>query len=274
MAKSGGVGERNISRYYYYIDYALFVNVVKLKLHKIRQKLENSLQIQEANYFCSSCDGKWSLLETQMLFNPESALFVCPHCSVELEAILNSLNTTLSNDSSLSSQYHKFMEMQAPIVALLKRADKLVISSVDVQALIKRAIVNSNEEASINTTDLVHAPDRPSSPLIPVEKGNQKEELSNSIEVDIVKSSFSSLSSYLKPYSKVQVPVPVPGFTPVSGEKQADRSLEESSPFVEENFFMEVQGREIAINEISEEDLSLMTPEEYEFYYNALQKKA
>ena len=290
--KGGGGGERSISRYYYYLDYGLFINVVRLKLYKIRQRLESSLQIQEANYFCSSCDGKWSLLETQMLFHPESSLFMCPTCNMELETITaNASTTTLpggGGESMLSSQYHKFMDMQSPIVTLLKKTDNIVVAPVDIQALIKRATVHSNEEAAINTTDLVYVPDRSISPIIPTQTGKHKEEREPSssssssskggvIEVDIVKSTFH-LPSLDVPKEPILGSIQVAEITKhldshsrsISAMTVAAESLSPLLP-LKEKIYIEVQGRKISIDEISEEDLSLMSSEEYELYYNALQ---
>lgn len=230
--------------------------------------MENSLQIQEALYTCYPCNEKWTLLDTPSLFDAQSSLFICPHCRSELESVINSNTSTIDKIDS-SSAYGKFMEIQTPLVSLLKKADELTISSIDIQSLVQSTLVSSNEEATINTIDLIYNENNTLKPRKVIGEMEKGEKLNN-IEVDIIPSSNilrstapmtgyrSNMTSMMQSSSDINL-----NFTEDSIEQ-----VDESKEIVT----VEVQGAKIPIDKLTENDLSRMSPEEYEAYYMTLQK--
>lgn len=60
--------------HYYYINYKLFVNVVKYKLDHMRKKLESDTNMAQnrTSYKCSMCNSTFSDLDVDKLFDPGS----------------------------------------------------------------------------------------------------------------------------------------------------------------------------------------------------------
>ncbi|KAJ3155033.1 hypothetical protein HDU89_007223 [Geranomyces variabilis] len=119
-----GKQQRKISRTYYYIDYKVFVDVVKWKIYKIGKLIEKEVQMQMANmpYKCPRCNKEYSALDFAMLTKTANLMPLCDICSVEIVA-----GSTGVDSAGVSEKYTKFMDESQPIVELLKQTDKLVI---------------------------------------------------------------------------------------------------------------------------------------------------
>jgi len=115
---------RNVTKQYYYIDYKLFVDTVKWKIHqmtkKINEKRENELQ--NKGYRCPACDTKYSPLDVLTLIDQHTNLFMCEYCRVELIQENNE-----ESENAVQELYSKLMLQCGPILDLLKMTDKLVI---------------------------------------------------------------------------------------------------------------------------------------------------
>jgi len=112
------------TKQYHYIDYKLFVDTVKWKIHqmteKINEKRENELQ--NKGYRCPTCDNKFTPLDVLTLVDPLTNLFKCEYCHTELIQENNE-----ESENAGQELYSKLMLQCGPIVDLLKMTDKLVI---------------------------------------------------------------------------------------------------------------------------------------------------
>lgn len=108
--KQQDTGNLNIYNFYF-INYKLFVNVVKYKLDHIRKKLENEEQ-QARNrpcFQCQQCQKNYSDLEVDRLIDMETGLFKCTFCNGDVEEDASHINT-YSSGSSLGT-FNEQMEM-------------------------------------------------------------------------------------------------------------------------------------------------------------------
>jgi len=66
----------------YFINYKIFVNIVKYKLDMMRKKMEVEERdaTSRSSFKCSSCDKQFSDLEADQLFDPMSGEFRCTFC--------------------------------------------------------------------------------------------------------------------------------------------------------------------------------------------------
>ncbi|TPX60300.1 hypothetical protein PhCBS80983_g01849 [Powellomyces hirtus] len=119
-----GKQQRKISRSYYYIDYKLFVDVVKWKIYKIGKMIEKEVQMQMANmpYKCPLCLKEYSALDFAMLHKTADMMPLCDICNIPIEVGSSGVDST-----GVSEKYTKFMNESQPIVELLKQTDKLII---------------------------------------------------------------------------------------------------------------------------------------------------
>jgi transcription initiation factor TFIIE subunit alpha len=71
---------------YYFINYSLFVNVVKYKLDHMRRKIETEQRdsANRSSYICPSCEKTFTDLEADQLLDPMSMLFLCTFCKFEV----------------------------------------------------------------------------------------------------------------------------------------------------------------------------------------------
>jgi len=66
----------------FFINYKIFVNIVKYKLDMMRKKMEVEERdaTSRSSFKCASCDKKFSDLEADQLFDPMSGEFKCTFC--------------------------------------------------------------------------------------------------------------------------------------------------------------------------------------------------
>ncbi|KAJ3008416.1 hypothetical protein HKX48_008545 [Thoreauomyces humboldtii] len=119
-----GRQQRKINRQYYYIDYKLFVDVVKWKIFRIGKMIEKEVQMQMANmpYKCPQCTKEYSALDFAMLSKTADMRPLCDVCGVMIEEGSSGVDST-----GVSEKYTKFMNESQPIVDLLKQTDRLII---------------------------------------------------------------------------------------------------------------------------------------------------
>ena len=107
---------------FYFINYKLFVNVVKYKLDHIRRKLENEEQQarNRPSYQCVQCHKHFSDLEVDRLVDFTTGLFHCSYCNGDVEEDANHINTQ-TKGSSLG----RFNEQMEQIYNLLKECENI-----------------------------------------------------------------------------------------------------------------------------------------------------
>jgi len=82
--------QRQIPNTYYYLDYKIFVDVVKYKIHKMRGALDAVVTKQEINspaFKCLACENTYTQVEVTHSFDPETCGFLCPNDNYPLEAL-------------------------------------------------------------------------------------------------------------------------------------------------------------------------------------------
>ncbi len=64
--------KKNITMQYYYINYKVFVNVVKYKLHRIREKIQTEERKSRNRmlYVCPHCHNTYTDLDVDRLLDP------------------------------------------------------------------------------------------------------------------------------------------------------------------------------------------------------------
>ena len=71
----------------WFINYRIFVNIVKYKLDHMRKKMETEERdaTSRSSFKCSSCDKQFTDLEADQLFDPMSGEFRCTFCGNSVE---------------------------------------------------------------------------------------------------------------------------------------------------------------------------------------------
>ena len=80
--------EKKVTRHnFYFINYSLFVNVVKYKLDHMYRKIQSQERAatSRASYICPKCQKTFTDLEADQLVDFATGLFLCTHCHEEVE---------------------------------------------------------------------------------------------------------------------------------------------------------------------------------------------
>lgn len=119
--KQPDTGNFNIYNFYF-INYKIFVNVVKYKLDHIRRKLETEEQQvrNRPSFQCQDCDSHYSDLEVDRLIDFATGDLKCTFCSGVVEEDPTQINS-LGTGSSLG----KFNEQMETIFNLLKECEHI-----------------------------------------------------------------------------------------------------------------------------------------------------
>ena len=107
---------------FYFINYNLFVNVVKYRLDHMRKKLENEEQQAKnrPSFQCEQCSKTFSDLEVDRLLDFSSGLFKCTFCNGLVEEDISHIKN-YSSSSSLA----KFNEQMETIFKLLRQCENI-----------------------------------------------------------------------------------------------------------------------------------------------------
>lgn len=107
---------------FYFINYKLFVNVVKYKLDHIRRKLETEEQQAQnrPSFQCLRCSKHFSDLEVDRLMDFNTNSMKCSFCGGEVEEDINHIKTQ-SKGSSLG----RFNDQMESIYNLLKECENI-----------------------------------------------------------------------------------------------------------------------------------------------------
>ena len=107
---------------FYFINFKVFVNVIKYKLDHIRRKLESDEQQarNRPSFSCSLCENKYSDLEVDRLLDIATGLLKCGFCGGEVEEEMTEKHSSL-NKSSLAL----FNEQMEPLFKLLRACENI-----------------------------------------------------------------------------------------------------------------------------------------------------
>jgi transcription initiation factor TFIIE subunit alpha len=111
---------------YYFIDYKLFVNVVKYKLDHIRNKIEHDEReaTNRPSFVCTQCDKRYSDLEIDRLLDPSSGELICEFCSGPIDEDTTDVELK-QNSRSLLALFNEQMEQ---IFMLLRGCENIKLA--------------------------------------------------------------------------------------------------------------------------------------------------
>jgi len=71
----------------WFINYRIFVNIVKYKLDQMRKKMETEERdaTSRSSFKCTNCDKQYTDLQADQLFDPMSGEFKCTYCGSSVE---------------------------------------------------------------------------------------------------------------------------------------------------------------------------------------------
>lgn len=112
-----------ISFNYYFINYKVFVNVVKYKLDHVRKKIESE-EKQAKNrpsFLCTQCSKKYSDLEVDRLFDLETGQLKCTLC----EGLVEEDSAMIKQSNTSRTNLARFNEQMEPIFQLLRECEHI-----------------------------------------------------------------------------------------------------------------------------------------------------
>lgn len=110
---------------YYFINYQVFVNIVKYKLDHIRRKIEmeEMHNTSRASFRCPTCEKTFTDLEVNELFDMMSGTFRCTYCNNEVEE-----DASASSVQDSRTLLAKFNEQIQPVYDLLQKCDDIKLA--------------------------------------------------------------------------------------------------------------------------------------------------
>jgi transcription initiation factor TFIIE subunit alpha len=110
---------------YYFINYLMFVNVVKYKLDHVRRKIEMEERdnTSRASFKCPSCEKTFTDLEADQLFDMSLQKFICTMCQ---EEVVEDESAVMKKDAR--TLLAKFNEQIEPLYVLLRECDGISLS--------------------------------------------------------------------------------------------------------------------------------------------------
>lgn len=110
---------------YYFINYKVFVNVIKYKLDMMRKRLETEERdaTSRANFKCTNCCKTFTDLEVDQLFDLSSGDLRCTYCGSLVEEDMSAIP---KKDSRL--MLAKFNEQLQPLYDLLREVEGIKLA--------------------------------------------------------------------------------------------------------------------------------------------------
>ena len=110
---------------YYFINYTVFVNVVKFKLDHMRRRIEvdERESTSRASFVCPKCDKAFTDLDADQLFDFVSQSFLCTYCGSEVQE-----ETAAPPAAHARSLMVKFNEQIEPIYELLREIEDVKLA--------------------------------------------------------------------------------------------------------------------------------------------------
>lgn len=272
-----------VSHYYFYIDGYRFIHVCKYKMFEMRSRLESDIGSEEQQgYICPRCNHAYTALDLNNLLDPFTGQVLCEHCKVELQPEEKPSSFQDSRD-----KFVQFMGHTAHIVQLLQTMDQLVLPDFDPKEWLDEAAQVALRAATLaQVSQAIENPEQSRDSPVPniqitmdtTLSQSQKSEASSAAQLPhwhahstVTGQQIVSFPDQLKRVNSPQ-PLPRPVTLPMATPqvKQPQRSTKQQT--VLSTATITVQGKNISVNNVTEADIERMTPEEYEEYYEQLQK--
>jgi transcription initiation factor TFIIE subunit alpha len=283
------------------IDYKNFVDVVKYRIHRMRQAVDEHSQVNNApnNFVCTDCQKPFTLIEAA------SISFSCDHCSAMIVE-----DTRKLGDSSLTDEHRKRLNEQLEIIVQLLRKTEMIKLKAFHPSLIVKQLQNKAKQGSqprpfhssirdvsnledeeIEGPDIrIQIQDDANSKVAKMQEAERKrqenalpvwhthstitgEQVSNfeakkthhtaAIDTAVVPS-VDHVSNYYETLKKSEM---IHGTTAEDIEETSKkRKIDDVEP-EEEDPMVSVQGELVSVYEVTEEHKDKMTAAEYEAYF-------
>lgn len=131
---------------YYFINYKVFVNVVKYKLDHVRKKIESE-EKQAKNrpsFVCTQCEKKYSDLEVDRLLDFETGHLKCTIC----EGLVEEDSAEIKQSNTSRTSLARFNEQMEPIFKLLRECEEMNLSPAILEPEPQRAQLESAASGS------------------------------------------------------------------------------------------------------------------------------
>ncbi|KAG0202816.1 hypothetical protein BGX28_004765 [Mortierella sp. GBA30] len=135
--------QRPIPNTYYYLDYKIFVDVVKWKIHKMGKELDSVMSKQEvesAGYKCPACGNTYAMVDVMHLLDVDTQKFQCPNDGFALD------DEDVGGDDQGQETKTRLREHTKPIVDLLKLTDNIIIEQYTESMAQKNAVARTHDD--------------------------------------------------------------------------------------------------------------------------------
>lgn len=126
-SNDGRTGRRNQDEYYYKIDIAMFINVVKYRLHNMQtyvENLERQQTYKQSNYKCEHCSKEYTELDIGKLYDLTQDTLICLICGRNVHEDVETKETTTTNRQVVTMSL--FNEQMKPLYQILKKIDEIM----------------------------------------------------------------------------------------------------------------------------------------------------
>ncbi|VDK22483.1 unnamed protein product [Taenia asiatica] len=140
---------------HYFIDYKVFVNIVKYRLDQMQRRLETEQRQTSSRplYRCLSCNSAYTDLQVDRLLSSQNDTLICVYCRAEVKEEED--NAQRSDARALVAKFHQ--QVRGPLDTLLKECDQVHLSSSilepEFRALEPLPGTKSETDASSNAAD-------------------------------------------------------------------------------------------------------------------------
>ena len=138
-----------ISFNYYFINYKVFVNVIKYKLDHVRKNIESE-EKQAKNrpsFVCTKCEKKYSDLEVGPLRDVETCQLKCTMC----EGLVEEDSAGIKQNNTSRTSLARFNEQMEPIFRLLRECEDMNLAPAILEPEPQPAQLAGGSHASCST---------------------------------------------------------------------------------------------------------------------------
>ncbi|KAK3813989.1 MAG: hypothetical protein J3Q66DRAFT_30980 [Benniella sp.] len=135
--------QRAIPNTYYFLDYKMFVDVVKYKIHRMGKELDavmSKQEVESAGYRCPACHNTYAMVDVVNHFDVDTGKFLCPSDNYALD------DEAVDGDDQGQEMKTKLRENTKPIVDLLKLTDNIVIEQYTESMASKNAAARTHDD--------------------------------------------------------------------------------------------------------------------------------
>ncbi|KAJ1861345.1 hypothetical protein LPJ78_005386 [Coemansia sp. RSA 989] len=116
--------QKRNKKWYFYIDYKQFVDVVKWRMHKLQEQVRSEMDKGQKNlgYDCERCQRRFTILEAVALLDASTGQFRCDYCGDELVD-----HTSLEIAQESQKEASLIMDQFKSIIDLLRQTDSITL---------------------------------------------------------------------------------------------------------------------------------------------------